>query len=133
MENEYDLLVALKIELAYFDQGNYDVPGAIPRLKALFVDSPSCPNFGDVERPYPCSSCTLLQLVDGQHKNAAVPCHHIALDSEGNTIASLCSKTDVSGLKKKFRAWLVSKIEEMEAASGSHVDREMQKSLRDAT
>lgn len=83
------LLQALREERDFFYSGGYGLPfRSAWRPTLLFRDSPTRINFSSPEALNPCQECALFPLVPSQKRNHAIPCHHIVLDSDGNTIAS---------------------------------------------
>src|SRR5262249_30721968 len=85
----------LQFELDFLEQGGYGRSVRTPWLpKVPFVDSPSCLNFNDPERPHPCKGCVLMEFVPEQHRSERVPCHHIPLTPSGATVESLFDPQD---------------------------------------
>ncbi len=89
-EEKRELLEKLKFELAFVEDGGYGRSVRTPhKPTSPFQDSLTCLNFGDPSRPHPCAECILMQYVPESRKGEDVPCHHIPLDQESRTIATL--------------------------------------------
>lgn len=112
MSNEKrELLEKLKFELAFVEDGGYGRSVRTPhKSTSPFQDSLTCLNFGDPSRAHPCATCTLMQYVPESRKNEEVPCHHIPLDREGATIATL----DATEAEQLLRRWLHDEIYRIE-------------------
>src|SRR5215471_8923781 len=116
-------LATLKQELEFLDHGGYHKPvgyrqplfcmesGGSCRKPTIFEDSPSCP-----KEKYcacnPAGDCVLLSFVPQEHRQAALPCHHIQLNDKGETIASLIEEPD--RIEPALRVWLTKTIEKLE-------------------
>jgi hypothetical protein len=98
----------LSIEECFLSSGGYDEPPADrpggPSL--IFQDSPSCPNWGCVHHPTPCSECALIQLVPAEKRGVPVPCRHIPLNDIGETIETLYRWGTLEEAKQIRRDWL---------------------------
>lgn len=124
--NAANLLKAVKKELEFLDQGGYRKPlgSRQPvfcietpvewRRPLFFEDSPSCPK----ERHEACSinrECVLMDLVPDDHRRETVPCRHIPLNEDGDTIASLRRGGAKQGrIEAEVRSWLVQTIARLE-------------------
>jgi hypothetical protein len=120
MPNEnFELLELLKSELSFIEQGGYGRPVRTPwKSTTVFRDSPSCLNFNDAERPHPCSECALMQFVTPEQRSADMPCHHIVLNSEGQTVDSFERSGTQRELGDGLAAWLRTTIARIESESG---------------
>jgi hypothetical protein len=55
-QDKGDVLELLKFELKFLEDGGYGRSPHIPRREPLMLeDSPSCLNFGEPDKPHPCS------------------------------------------------------------------------------
>jgi hypothetical protein len=107
LERNRRLLKALTEEQAYFESGGYGRPFRNNwRPTLLFRDSPTCINFSSAGALNPCQECPLFSLVPCNKRSDAIPCHHISLDSEGNTIARLYRTGSQEALDQRFSDWL---------------------------
>src|SRR5690349_21371035 len=85
--DDRDILETLKSELDFIDKGGYGRSVRTPWLPtSIFQDSLTCINFGDPHRSRPCEECLLMALVPPECRTEKVPCHHIPLTPEGETI-----------------------------------------------
>jgi len=104
-------LEVLKAELSFIEKGGYGRSVRTPWLPTSIIqDSPTCINLGDSDRSLPCSECLLMSLVPPERRSEDVPCHHIPLTPEGETIHYLerCEIQEV--MAEKVKDWLVRTI-----------------------
>ena len=115
---EHELLDALKFELNFHEHGGYDPSVREARRElATFRDSPSCLNFALEQRVHPCSECWLMDLVPAEKRGESVPCHHIRLNAQGDTVASLGGPGDAPEVHDAVCEWLRRTIHHMEEMS----------------
>ena len=115
MADERDVLEVLKFELNFLEQGGYGRSVHAPQTPTrIFQDSISCLNFGDPQRPHPCSECMLIDFVPPSMRNEDVPCHHIPLSPAGETVATLEARDRQQKLEEAVIAWLRAVIARME-------------------
>jgi len=117
--DERDVLEVLKTEQEFISKGRYihmDLATGLPG--SLFQDSPTCLNFGDRNRSHPCSECLLTALVPKERLDEKIPCHHIPLNAEGETIDVLERQGTREATEEKVKAWLSSMIKILEGARG---------------
>jgi hypothetical protein len=116
-KNGSDILEMLKSELAFVEQGGYGRSVRTPWLpKSVFQDSLTCINNSDPNRTEPCSACQLTGFVSAEHQAENIPCHFIALNEAGETIADLEAQDNQAQLEATLKLWMRSKIQEIEAA-----------------
>lgn len=114
-KDDRNLLELLKDELAFVEQGGYGRSVRTPwREKSVFQDSLTCLNYGYPYRAHPCSECHLIDFVSETDQTKAIPCHHISLNAEGDTIADLESYDNQHKLEEDVKVWLRAKIKELE-------------------
>jgi len=107
-----ELLEKLKFELAFLKDGGYGRSVRTPqKATSPFQDSLTCLNFGDPLRSHPCAECILIKYVPESSKGEDVPCHHIPLDRENRTIATL----DAADSGEVLKRWLGGEIGRLEA------------------
>ena len=112
---QQDLLDALKLELKFLERGGYEPSVREPRKKlSIFLDSPSCLNYGLPEGDHPCSGCWLLDFVPAERRAETVPCHHIPLNERGTTVASLGGPADAPEIQQAVGDWLRRTIHQLE-------------------
>jgi hypothetical protein len=115
-ENRREILEKLKFELSFLEQGGYGRSVHTSwEETSFFQDSITCLNYGEEGRPHPCSECMLNDFVPESMKNETVPCHHIPLDSKGNTISNLDRGYNRASVQDAVVVWLRSVIAAMEA------------------
>jgi len=114
MNDERNQLTVLKKELAFLESGGYRrTPGWRPHF--VFQDSPICLNF-DPERPArPCSECMLMRFVPTAFRDEKVPCRHILLNDQGETIDTLYKCGTQEELEGAVRHWLQTTIQSLQA------------------
>lgn len=108
------LFRVLRNEAAFFDAGGY---GKLFRSKwrptLLLRDSPACINYNDAGRQNPCRECPLFAFVPLEKQDTLVPCHHIQLNPQGETIAGLYARGSQELLDQIYRNWLKEKIKDL--------------------
>ena len=114
-----DILEVLKFELNFLEQGGYGRSVRTPwKPTSIFQDSLSCINFNDLSGPHPCSECLLSEFVPGEFQCEEVPCHHIPLNSAGETVNSLERQATQLELEENVRNWLRATIRRIEKERG---------------
>jgi hypothetical protein len=115
-KDERDLLEVLKFELEFLEKGGY---GRSPRepwkFQFIFEDSPTCMNYDSKDNPAPCGECVLMGLVPPSERNKTIPCRHIPLNAEGETLDSLYRTADQHELEHVYGKWLRETIAKLEA------------------
>jgi hypothetical protein len=114
-QDERDKLEVLKAELDFIEKGGYGRSVRTPQTPtSVFRGSLSCLNYGYPYRAHSCVECLLDDFVpEGKHA-AAIPCHHIPLGTEGETVAGLEAEDNQSKLEERVKTWLRAKIKEIE-------------------
>jgi|SRR5271170_5395377 len=115
-DDKRDILEVLKFELNFLEQGGYGRSVKTPwKPTSIFLDSPSCINFNDSGRPNPCSQCLFTDLVPAKYQEEEIPCHHIPLNSQGETVYSMERQREQGEMEEAVKAWLRSTIQRIEA------------------
>ncbi len=115
-----DALEALEFELNFLEQGGYGRSVHSPQLsKDIFLESPTCLNFGDRSRTFPCERCALFDFVPQDKRSENIPCHHIPLTAGGDTVESLADPDNDAKAQEALRVWLRNTIAELKR-SGQH-------------
>ncbi len=115
-KDERELLAVLKFELNFLEKGGYGRSVKTPwRPQFIFEDSPTCMNYDSKENKAPCSDCVLKNLVPPEGWGAAVPCRHIPLNTEGETLHSLYGHGNQFETEEVYGKWLRETIENLEA------------------
>ena len=113
--DERDILELLKDELDFIEKGGYGRSVRTPwQSKSTFQDSLSCINYSSPERAHPCNECRLLDFVSPENRTQDVPCHHIPLNIDGDTIQDLEQQDNQAKLEQQVSRWLRAKIKEIE-------------------
>ena len=112
-DDKRDILEALKFALAFLEQGGYGRSVHTPQTPTrIFQDSLSCINFCEPTRPHPCNECFLTDLVPGNAQSENVPCHHIPLNADGETVETL--RDDQLKMEEALELWLRATIQRLE-------------------
>lgn len=115
-EDKRDVLEVLKFELNFLEQGGYGRSVRTPwKPTSIFQDSLSCINFNDPERPHPCNECLLTDFVPEELQGENVPCHHIPLNSAGETVETMERQCNQVELEETLKNWLRDTIKRIEA------------------
>ena len=113
--DERDILELLKEELAFIESGGYGRSVRTPWLiKSVFQDSLSCINYGYPYRAHPCNECHLNEFVSPEDRTKEVPCHHIPLNTDGETIQELELQDNEAKLEREVCKWLRDRIKQIE-------------------
>jgi hypothetical protein len=112
-----NLLDVLKFELNFLEKGGYGTSPREPwRCPLIFEDSPSCMNYDTKDHPAPCDECVLMQLVPGENRDKTIPCRHIPLSPNGDTLESLYRWASQREIEDVMRHWLRTTIAKLEEA-----------------
>jgi len=118
-----DVLEVLKFELQFLEQGGYGRSVRTPwKPTSIFQDSLSCINFGDPERAHPCDECLLNELVPTPQRGEDVPCHHIPLNPQGETVYTMERQYPQPELEERVKQWLRATIHRLEQERASQVE-----------
>ena len=116
-KDDRDVLEVLKFELNFLEKGGYGRSPREPwRPQLIFEDSPTCMNYDSKENPGPCSDCLLMQFVPPERRAEKIPCRHIPLNAEGETIDAFYRYGSQQELEGAFGNWLRAAIKGIEAA-----------------
>jgi hypothetical protein len=119
--DDRDLLEVLKFELEFLEQGGYGrLPREAWRSRLIFEDSPTCANFNSTEQ-IPCDECVLLPLIPAEARAAQVPCDHIPLTRDGQTLESLYRTGTQQEIEEVLGKWLKATIQQLEAERAQKV------------
>lgn len=110
-----DVLDVLKFELNFLEQGGYGRSVRTPwKPTSIFQDSLSCINFNDSDRPHPCGECLLTDFVPAGGQSEDVPCHHIPLNRDGETVETMERQCNQVELEEAVKNWLRDTIQRIE-------------------
>ncbi len=122
--DDRDILEVLKFELSFLEQGGYGRSVRTPwKPTSVFQDSITCLNFGDPQRTHPCSECLLMDFVPSEERGTEIPCHHIPLNTQGETVDSVNRYDNQQELEEKVREWLKAMIARLEARRAAEVSK----------
>lgn len=110
-----DMIEQLKLERSILRDGGYGRSVRTPgKAEHLFRDSVTCINVGETVRRHPCSDCFLWEFVPNEHLEDDIPCHHIPLNADRETIAALEERGDREAAEKALLEWLDRTILQLE-------------------
>jgi hypothetical protein len=110
-----DILEVLKFELDFLEHGGYGRYVRTPwKPMSIFSDSMSCINFNTSEEKQPCNQCLLNQFVPASAESEEVPCHHIPLNPDGETVHTFERQRTQVELESAVRDWLKATIAQIE-------------------
>jgi hypothetical protein len=115
--DERSLSEVLKAELEFLNRDGYRKTSWRPQF--IFEDSPTCLNYRPSQNQRACSECVLMALVPPERRDEKVPCRHIQLNQQGDTIDSLYRSGTQEELESALRNWLTQKIESLEKPAAS--------------
>lgn len=118
-KDDRDMLETLKAELDFIEKGGYGRSVRTPWLPtSTFQDSLTCLNFGDPHRSRPCEECLLMALVPPERRAENVPCHHIPVTPDGETVHDLERRGTQAQMEDTVKNWLRRMIATLEEARG---------------
>lgn len=122
MKSDSERLVSiLKSELTFLENAGYRrEPPSLWYARLIFEDSPTCVNYGRAKERRSCRECTLMQFVPAKHASRSVPCRHIPLNQEGETLDSLYRSATQEEVEISVAEWLRSTIRDLEPAKVGH-------------
>jgi hypothetical protein len=110
-----EILEKLRAELGALEYGRTRRSVHMPWEEiSFFQDSVTCLNHGQEGRPEPCSKCMLMAFVPESSRDETIPCHHIPLDAQGNTIENLDRGYNRNSVEEAVISWLRDKIAQLE-------------------
>lgn len=116
-----DVLDALKFELEFLRKGGYGRSPREPwRAQLIFEDSPTCMNYDSKANPRPCEECFLMQFVPRESRGEKVPCRHIPLNQEGETLDDFYRGGTQQEIEDALGGWLRRTIARLEAQGAAH-------------
>lgn len=116
-KDERDVLEVLKFELNFLEKGGYGRSPREPwRPTLIFEDSPTCMNYDTPEERGDCDGCLLMRFVPPERLGEKIPCRHIPLNAQGETVDSFYRWGDQQDLEEAAGNWLRTTINTIEAA-----------------
>jgi hypothetical protein len=115
-----NLLDVLKDELEFLKEAGYRKASKSSwRPQFIFEDSPTCLNIAGNLQGRRCGECALMQLVPLDRSLEKIPCRHILLNEQGETLDSLYRSGTQDEIEEAVAKWLKGKIRELEEKSAS--------------
>jgi hypothetical protein len=115
MRRNRHTLQVLSNELSFLRLGGYGRPFRGQwRPTLMFRDSPLCLNFESGGPQQRCRRCPLFEFVPEDKRQAFIPCHHIALDEQGETVARMYQNGTQEKLDETVRKWLEATIDKLQ-------------------
>jgi hypothetical protein len=106
----------LKAELNFLKKGGYGRSPREPwRATLVFEDSPTCMNYDNQDNRAPCAECLLMQFVPADKQGEKVPCRHIPLSAEGDTLLQLCRGGTEQEIEEALAIWLENEIAKLQS------------------
>ena len=100
-----------------------DVPCVLPRRPTRsFQDSVTCINFLRADAAASVQRMLLTDFVPGNAQSEDVPCHHIPLNAEGETVDTL--RDNQLKLEEALEAWLRATIHRLEQERAAAAEEE---------
>ena len=119
-KDDRNTLEVLKAELNFVTKGDY---GKSPRERwrahLAFEDSPTCMNYDTKEDRTPCAECLLMQFVPADKQSEKVPCRHIPLTSNGESLLQLYRGGTEQEIEEALAGWLKIEIAKLESKEKS--------------
>ena len=114
-KDDRNTLEVLKAELNFVEKGGYGRSPREPwRATLAFEDSPTCMNYDTKEHPTPCAECLLMEFVPADNTGEKVPCRHIPLTEEGDSLLQLYSGGTEQQIEEALAKWLKKAIAKLE-------------------
>jgi hypothetical protein len=114
-DDKRDILEVLRFELKFLEQGGYGRSVRTPwKPTSIFQDSLSCINFNSPDQPHPCAACLLTGFIPSGAESEKVPCHHIPLNHEGETVHSMERQRTQEEMEEAVKNWLRTTIQRIE-------------------
>jgi hypothetical protein len=111
MASPNSLLSTLCREQEFLENGGYGDSPKRWSAPLIFEDGPHCLQ-PSTEAKSMCSLCPLIGFVPLEHRTKPVPCRHIALTEDGQTIESMYQTATQDEIEQSLRAWLQRRIAE---------------------
>jgi len=80
----------------------------------VFEDSPCCMNYDSTANPAPCSECLLMQYVPQEKLGERIPCRHIPVTPQGDTLLELYRGGTDQDIEEAMTYWLQREIAKIE-------------------
>jgi hypothetical protein len=119
-QDERNTAEVLKAELNFVKKGGYGRSPREPwRATLVFEDSPTCMNYDSKDNRAPCDECLLMQFVPADKQREKVPCRHIPLTADGDTLLQLYRGGTEQEIEESLAIWLENEIAKLESVHGA--------------
>lgn len=109
-----EILAELKLQRDILKEGGYGPSVSIALEQGrLFRDSIICLNLNETHERHPCTECVLWAWVPDHHKYENIPCHHIPINEQGQSIAQLESAGNRAEAEEALLVWLDATIQNL--------------------
>lgn len=123
--DDRNMLEVLRAELNFVTMGGYGRSSHDPlRATLALEDSPTCMNYDRKANPAPCGECLLKQFVPADKFGEKVPCRHIPITLQGETLLQLYRGGTEQEIEEALTHWLnreIAKLENEELAAAPSV------------
>ena len=117
-QDDRNTLEVLRAELNFVTKGGYGRSPREPRRAQLpLEDSPTCMNYDSKANPSPCAECLLMQFVPADKLGEKVPCRHIPITAEGDTLLQLYRGGTEQQIEEALTHWLKREIAKLDSVS----------------
>jgi hypothetical protein len=114
-KDDRNTLEVLKAELNFVEKGGYGRSPREPwRATLALEDSPTCMNYDTKEHRTPCAECLLMQFVPADKMDEKVPCRHIPLTEQGDTLLQLYGGGTEQEIEEALAKWLKKAIAKLD-------------------
>jgi hypothetical protein len=118
-QDDRNTVEVLKAELNFVKKGGYGRSPREPwRATLVFEDSPTCMNYDSKENRAPCAECLLMNFVPADKRGEKVPCRHIPLTAEGDTLLQMYRGGTEQEIEVALSIWLQKEIAKLESVQG---------------
>jgi hypothetical protein len=118
-QDDRNTVEVLKAELNFVKKGGYGRSPREPwRATLVFEDSPTCMNYDSKENRAPCAECLLMNFVPADKRGEKVPCRHIPLTAEGDSLLQMYRGGTEQEIEVALSIWLQKEIAKLESVQG---------------
>jgi hypothetical protein len=115
-KDDRNTIEVLKAELNFVKKGGYNPSPRDPwQIPLALEDSPTCMNYDSKEDRAPCAECLLMQFVPASKRTEKVPCRHIPLTTQGDTLLQMYRGGTEQEIEDTLAKWLEETIAALES------------------
>jgi len=119
-KDDRNTIEVLKAELNFVKKGGYNPSPREPWNTHLALeDSPTCMNYDSKENKAPCAECLLMQFVPVDRRAEKVPCRHIPLTTQGDTLLHMYRGGTEQEIEETLAKWLEQTIAALESGENT--------------